>query len=266
MTRQFRRVGFFIYGEIYEICDVCGGIVCRLRVNGGGSGGDTISAKFGNTVSGAAQAKAPQLVYFEGDGKTGGLLCIGHSLTKHAPAPALGWYSDCGMAASKKENDYVHLLWEKLKKDNPDIPLCIAKGAFFERNFVDADKILPRYKQARDFKPKWIVISLVDNVPQEMAAKHDFIKYYAKLVKYLNPDGAAKMIITTGWYPTSGLNDKLKEFAKQNGITIVDICAIAKKEGMTAKGKFAHHGVASHPSDAGMAALADAYYKALTQR
>lgn len=243
-----------------------GALLAACLLSAEESGGDTISAKFGNTVSGAAQAKAPQLVYFEGDGKSGGLLCIGHSLTKHAPAPALGWYSDCGMAASKKENDYVHLLWEKLKKDNPDIPLCIAKGAFFERNFVDADKILPCYKQARDFKPKWIVISLVDNVPQEMAAKYDFIKYYAKLVKYLNPDGAAKMVITTGWYPTSRLNDKLKEFAKQNGITIVDICAIAQKEGMTAKGKFAHHGVASHPSDAGMAALADAYYKALAQQ
>lgn len=156
-----------------------GALFAACALTAAESGGDTISAKFGNTVSGAAQAKAQQLVYFEGDGKTGGLLCIGHSLTKHAPAPALGWYSDCGMAASKKENDYVHLLWEKLKKDNPDIPLCIAKGAFFERNFVDADKILPRYKQARDFKPKWIVISLVDNVPQEMAAKHDFIKYYA---------------------------------------------------------------------------------------
>lgn len=253
--RKYMKFSMFA-GALFAVC----------ALTAAESGGDTISAKFGNTVSGAAQATAPQLVYFEGNGKSGGLLCIGHSLTKHAPAPELGWYSDCGMAASKKENDYVHLLWEKLKKDNPDIPLCIAKGAFFERNFVDADKILPNYKQARDFKPKWIVISLVDNVPPKMAKEHDFIKYYAKLVKYLNPDGAAKMIITTGWYPNKNLNTKLKEFAKQNGITIVDILEIAKKDGMKAKGKFAHAGVASHPSDAGMAALADAYYKALSQQ
>ena len=94
-----------------------GALFAACALTAAESGGDTISAKFGNTVSGAAQAKAPQLVYFEGNGKSGGLLCMGHSLTKHAPAPALGWFSDCGMAASKKENDYVHLLWEKLKNE-----------------------------------------------------------------------------------------------------------------------------------------------------
>lgn len=227
--------------------------------------GDTISAKYGNTVSGADQTKGINVVFFEGDSREG-LLCVGHSLTKHAPLPSIDWHFDWGMAASKKENDYVHKLWEKLKKDDPNAGLCIAKGAYFERNFVDADKILPKfYGQLRNFKAKWIVVSLVDNVPPKMAAEHDFIKYYAKLIKFLNPRGESKLIITTGWYP-SKLNGALKKFAAENGITIVDICEIAKKPGMKAEGLFKHKGVASHPSDAGMAALADAYYKALTEK
>ena len=59
---------------------------------------------------------------------------------------------------------------------------------------------------------------------------------------------------------------QMEKFAAENGITIVDICEIAKKPGMKAEGFFKHKGVASHPSDAGMAALADAYYKALTEK
>ena len=227
---------------------------------------ETVSAKFGNTVSGAAQAKGRNVVFFEGN-KTEGLLCVGHSLTRHGPLPSIGWTSNWGMAASKKENDYVHLLWEKLKKENPDAGLCVATGAYFERNFIDADKILPElYGGVRKFKAKWIVISLGDNVSPKMAAENDFIKYYEKLVRFLNPDGKSKLIITTCWYPSNKLNDGLKAFAKKNAITIVDIAEIAKKPNMKATGLFEHKGVASHPSDAGMAALADAYYKALTQK
>ncbi|MFA5676557.1 MAG: SGNH/GDSL hydrolase family protein, partial [Christensenellales bacterium] len=230
---------------------------------------ETVSAKFGNSVSGAAQAKGYNFVYFEGDKSSGGLLCFGHSLTKHGPVASLGWSNDCGMAASGKDKDYVHLLWSMLKKkyNDPKMGLCIAQGAYFERNFPEADKILPaKYQAARDFKPKWIVISIADNTNAQMLKEHDFIKEYDKLVKFLNPDGKAKMIITTGWYPSDKINPQLKAYAAKKGITIVDIAEISKKPGMKAIGLYKHPGVASHPSDAGMAALADAYFKALTSK
>ena len=47
------------------------------------------------------------------------VLFVGNSITKHAPAPTIGWYGDWGMAASKKENDYVHLIMKKLDEDKP---------------------------------------------------------------------------------------------------------------------------------------------------
>ncbi len=230
----------------------------------GAGGGDTISAKFGNTVSGDQMNRNSTFVLFEGKGN-GGLLCVGHSLTRHAPSPQIGWTRDCGMAASSIEKDYVHLLWNKLKKRNPKMPLCIAKGAFFERNFTNADEILPKhYKPARDFNAKYIVIAIGDNVSQKMAQEHDFITYFEKLVKYVNPKGKAKLIIATCYYPHAEMNKKLKDFAARNNIKIVDIGWIQADKSMSAQGLFEHSGVAGHPGDKGMAVLADVYYKALT--
>jgi hypothetical protein len=228
---------------------------------------DTVSAKFGNTVSGNQMTKKSQFVFFEGNGTQGGLLCVGHSLTKHAPLKSIGWEFDWGMAATAKEKDYVHVLWKLMKQKYGDMPLCIAKAGYFERNFPQADKILPqRYTPARDFKAKWIVISIVDNVRPKMAKEHSFIKEYEKLVDFVNPDGKAKIIITTAWYPLKALNKDLIEFAKRRNITIVDIGKIYHQEGMKATGLWKHAGVASHPSDKGMKALAEAYFQALTQQ
>ena len=92
------------------------------------------------------------------------------------------------------------------------------------------------------------------------------IKEYEKLVDFVNPDGKAKIIITTAWYPLKALNKDLIEFAKRRNITIVDIGKIYHQEGMKATGLWKHAGVASHPSDKGMKALAEAYFQALTQQ
>lgn len=69
-------------GEMVKFVIYAGALLAACILSAEESVGDTISAKFGNTVSGAAQAN----VYFEGNGKSGELLCIGHSQTKHAPA------------------------------------------------------------------------------------------------------------------------------------------------------------------------------------
>ena len=42
--------------------------------------------------------------------KANKVLFLGNSITLHGPAPAIGWLGNWGMAASTKDNDYVHLV------------------------------------------------------------------------------------------------------------------------------------------------------------
>ena len=45
------------------------------------------------------------------------ILFLGNSITRHGKAENLGWLGDWGMAASRKENDYVHKLISRLLED-----------------------------------------------------------------------------------------------------------------------------------------------------
>ena len=54
-------------------------------------------------------------------------LFVGNSITRHGPKPEIGWENDWGMAASKKENDYVHVTVSMLEKVEGEIDYCIVK-------------------------------------------------------------------------------------------------------------------------------------------
>lgn len=47
------------------------------------------------------------------------MLVIGDAISLCAPIPAQGWNHNWGMAATAKENDYVHRLGAELRKNSP---------------------------------------------------------------------------------------------------------------------------------------------------
>ena len=62
------------------------------------------------------------------------VLCLGNSITRHEYAESVEWYSDWGMAASKPENDYCHVLESLLNGKYPGSTVTPLNIAAWERS------------------------------------------------------------------------------------------------------------------------------------
>ena len=219
-----------------------------------------------NTVSGADQIVSTGRVRFEGEGRTGGLLCIGSSYAWHGPMEKeLGWSGDWGMAASARSNDCAHVVWEAVRKVRPTAPLCIAQSAVWERNYTGDVALLEReYAAVRDFKADWIfVLATAANAPKALADAEPLDRHYATMVDWfvkLNP--GAKVAVAVG---SSGpkFSQAIRAYAAAKGYPVVDYNDFLNEPGMRATGLFAHKGVAYHPSDAGFREMGRRFSAAL---
>ena len=64
-----------------------------------------------NTVSAEKQTRERGNVFYYGSEKADKkILIVGNSITYHAPKEDIDWNNSWGMAASRAENDYVHIL------------------------------------------------------------------------------------------------------------------------------------------------------------
>lgn len=69
-----------------------------------------------NTVNAEGQVALSDRIVVKESGADFRILFVGNSITKHGPAPEIGWHGNWGMAASREENDYVHVAVDMLSK------------------------------------------------------------------------------------------------------------------------------------------------------
>ena len=181
---------------------------------------------------------------------------VGNSITRHGVLPEIGWYGDYGMAASSIEKDYVHIVMNYIKRDNPDATFCICQCSEWERQYQQGDYVLDEFCDARDFGADIIIVRFVKNCPFEEFDADIFKQEYGKLVFYLNPNGKAKMIITTGFWRHTA-DEQIREYAKEQGYPLVELGDLGDDDETKAIGLFAHSGVANHLGDKGMQAMGD---------
>ena len=136
-----------------------------------------------NTVSAENQLNGTEPIFFENAQGCGvRVLFVGNSITLHGYKPEIGWYGEnYGMAASKKENDYVHIVMREILKRDPNAAFCICQASQWELNYADGQKVVEKldlYKKIKDFKADIIVMRIVDNCPREKFDKAAFIKAY----------------------------------------------------------------------------------------
>lgn len=209
-----------------------------------------------NSVSSKGQLKAGENIRFlNPEGRGPRVLFVGNSITLHGPKAEIGWMGDWGMAASAEEKDYVHLLAARVWERYPDAAFCICQVADWERGYKKGSDLYDLYTPARDFGADVIVVRLIENCPQTEFDAALFEREYADLFSYLDGKGGAKIILTTGFWRHPG-DEAIRRVAEAHALPLVLLGDLGEDDSMKAIGLFEHSGVAAHPGDGDMEAIA----------
>ncbi|MDE6373594.1 MAG: hypothetical protein K2L72_03755 [Clostridia bacterium] len=185
---------------------------------------------------------------------------LGNSITRHGKAENLGWYGDWGMAASCRENDYVHRVVAKLEQSGKRVSYCVANLSEWERT-LNAGLLEERYSSVRAFNPQIVVVRLGENA-RVAERLEEFKPRYGEMVEYFASCGA-KVVLTDLFWEYGPFDAFVKQLAENCGYAFVQIHDLGHSDEMKATGKFEHGGVAAHPGDRGMAEIAQRIYRAL---
>jgi hypothetical protein len=194
------------------------------------------------------------------------LLFVGNSITLHGPSEKVGWTGNWGMAATAAEKDYVHLVVEAVAKQRGSRPeFRVVNVAEFERDFEKFD-VATKLKDEVAFAADIVIVSIGENVPalKTDEAKTKFKESTVRLLTLLKGKGSTLYVRSCFWADATK-DALLKEACAIAGGVFVDIGTLGKDEGNYARSEreIAHAGVAHHPGDKGMRAIADALVAAM---
>jgi len=221
----------------------------------------------GKAATKSAPSDAPSPALHIGKIRCGRILYLGNSITLHGPAPQIGWTGNWGMAATSQANDYVHLLTRKIADASKGEPqIRIRNIADFERN-LDKYDIAAELKAELTFQPELVILAIGENAAplKDAAARERFRKAVDNLLKTLTEQNRPTILVRSCFWADPAKDEGLKEAAKLAGATFVDIHELGADPSMAARSerKIDHDGVAGHPGDKGMKAIADSLWKAI---
>ncbi len=195
-----------------------------------------------------------------GSGKR--IMFVGNSITLHGVNKDIGWFGEWGMAASSKENDYVHQIISRMSTVDADAAYCLCQVSQWERDYLNGKDYFYLYETAREFNADIIVTRFIENCPKDGLEENVFKERMNDLICYLNNTGKAKIIVTTGFWKNSG-DIALINYAKENNFPLIEMGDLGEKQEMKAIGLFEHLGVANHPGDLGMKTIAERIFEIL---
>ena len=197
------------------------------------------------------------------------VLFLGNSITLHGPSARIGWLGNWGMAASAKEKDFVHIILRSVEKTTGAAPKAMIRNvATFERQYATYD-VEGKLKDAFEFGADLVVMAIGENVPRLTTeeAKTQFRAAMLKLLRGLKRKGNPKIVVRSCFWPNGAKDEVLKQVCQEVGGTFVDIGHLGKDKRNRGESerKFQHKGVAAHPGDRGMQAIAEAILSAVTK-
>ncbi|HEY0176958.1 MAG TPA: hypothetical protein VGC08_11305 [Pedobacter sp.] len=175
------------------------------------------------------------------------VVILGNSITFSMPDPSIDWYNDWGMAASKPEFDYVHLLTAKLKVISPDVKISLQQTYVFEKTYTTYDYVT-NFAGVKALHPDLLIMRFGENVEQDSVGAANFDAIYGSLIAYFkdgNPD--VKILAVGSFWGNAVVDGPMKKYSK-----FVTLSPLLSDPGNQAFGQYANYGVSIHPSDKGM--------------
>jgi lysophospholipase L1-like esterase len=197
------------------------------------------------------------------------VLFLGNSITKHGPKADIDWSGNWGMAASAEAKDYVHVFTASLAQKQGSTPEIHVKNiADFERAYQGYE-FAAKLKEAIDFQPDLIVLAIGENVPalKTLEEKAKLQEAATKLLTTLKGDRKPTILVRSCFWANAAKDEALQGASDAVGGIYADISALAKDKSLygRAERELKHAGVANHPGDKGMAAIAAELMKALAK-
>lgn len=200
----------------------------------------------------------------------GRVLFLGNSITLHGPAPKIGWEGNWGMAASAQDKDFAHLLLKQIAKVAGGMPQVKIKNIAELERQLDAYKIREGLKDEFEFQADLVIVAIGENVS---ALKDDELKAKFKttltnLLREVNKQGQPTVFVRSTFWADPIKDQIMKSVSAELGAVYVDNSKLSSVEANYARSerKFEHAGVAGHPGDQGMRAIADLLWAAILER
>ena len=186
------------------------------------------------------------------------ILYLGNSITLHPRAPHLGWYGEWGVAASSPERDYVHVLNKMISQAGKFIEYRADNIAFVERDPELLD--LSEFEKYARFSPELVFLRIGENVAEDRVAQ--FGDAMRKLLAFFREKTDARVYVVGSFWPKEAVDARMRDAAADAGAVYVGLERL-QSERWQAIGEYGNEGVAAHPSDEGMRAIAEAMFKAV---
>ena len=191
-------------------------------------------------------------------------LAIGNSITIHSITSF--WWNEVGMAASDAEHDYYHLVLDYLKENNNSVKGVPYNFSVWETQSHDRDETLEYLDHYLSTELDLVTIQLAENASDLTTYQED----YVSLISYVREKAPNARILVIGDFWSNGDRNELKmnaveetdvEYVSQDGITdneeyYCGLNTIVYDESGE-EHIVEHNGVANHPGDKGMQAIAD---------
>lgn len=219
-----------------------------------------LSAKLCKSPSGTQSEKFMKKI--PNNTKINKILFLGNSISLHGPSKAVDWAGDWGMAASCRDKDYVHILSRSLSKITGVKPkVMIENIGAFEQQYETYD-VIKKLKKGFEFKADTVIVALGENVPplNSEKSKKIFRDSMRTLLINLKTNSNPVIVVRSCFWPDNAKDKILRQTCKEIDGIFVDISELSKNEANYARSerKYSHKGVAAHPGDRGMQAIADA--------